>query len=300
MLILSTWVSSSVPVITNAAGDVDRDFHFSIDGNAKVFQTCSLTWQNEQYIFGGSRDYKQQILKVNSCKLELVGALSFDHIEGGCVNVANNQIYMCFNNHIGDYRQCRVGSSPLGQFKVIPPSRVDHQAAKIATNNGEWNNFDKSNFILDVIIAVGSFFEHNKAELLSVNGHKWTDIDDYPFSSDIVHSPVVHLSGSFYLFGGYALTNSYQSTIGRFDMTTQKWSRAGNLVTARSGHSVIFDGQFLLVVGGDPGKSEAIMTEKCAISNGQWACVSQTPELTKYSDYPELFLIPAGFCKEMP
>lgn len=52
---------------------------------------------------------------------------------------------------------------------------------------------------------------------------------------------MIHLSGSFYVVGGYA--GRYESTIGRFDMTTRMWSKAGDLATARAGHNVIYDGQ---------------------------------------------------------
>ena len=120
--------------------------------------------------------------------------------------------------------------------------------------------------------------------------------------SYLAFAPIIHMSGAFYLFGGYSSSFS-ESTIGRFDITSGKWTNAGNLVTARAGHSVIYDGQFLLVVGGRPnsdsdGLSE--MTEKCSISNGKVSCVSQTPQLTGYRSYPELFLVPLGFCKDLP
>ena len=79
-------------------------------------------------------------------------------------------------------------------------------------------------------------------------------------------------------------------------MTTRKWTNAGDLVTGRSEHNVIYDGSYLLVIGGYGNKA----SERCAITNGQVACTSQMPELTNYSYYPELYLVPVGYCKEMP
>ena len=86
-------------------------------------------------------------------------------------------------------------------------------------------------------------------------------------------------------------------------MATRKWTDAGDLVIGRAGHNVIYDGQFLLVVGGEYGYTQSdftVMTEKCSIFNNgrEMACASQTPELTDYSDYPELFLVSVGYCTE--
>ena len=78
-------------------------------------------------------------------------------------------------------------------------------------------------------------------------------------------------------------------------MTKREWSGAGYLMEARSGHNAIFDGRFLIVVGGD-GKKK---TEKCSLTNGEFACTSQAPELNEFVDYPELFLIPFGFCSDL-
>ena len=115
------------------------------------------------------------------------------------------------------------------------------------------------------------------------------------YGEEISKAPIVHISGDFYLVSGYS-SGYYETTIGRFDLTTQKWSLAGNLVSGRMGHNAIYDGRFLFVVGGHGTQK----TEKCTISNKQVVCMSQMPELTKYSFWPELFLVPAGFCKELP
>ena len=46
------------------------------------------------------------------------------------------------------------------------------------------------------------------------------------------------------------------------------WTKAGDLVTARSAHNVISDGNYLLVIGGQRNN----MSEKCSIENGQVTC----------------------------
>lgn len=113
-------------------------------------------------------------------------------------------------------------------------------------------------------------------------------------SSHISFAPIIHLSGAFYLVGGKSESGN-ESVIGRFDIATQKWANVGNLARGRNGHNVIYDGEFLLVIGGDTANK---WTEKCSVSNEKVACISQTPELTSYSDYPELFLVKSNFCED--
>ena len=105
------------------------------------------------------------------------------------------------------------------------------------------------------------------------------------------------MSGSFFVIGGYSLVGYSRavSTIGRFDLAIRRWMNAGDLVTARAGHNVIYDGSYLLVIGG----YADFMSEKCSITNGQVACTSQTPQLNDYAYYPEVHLVPAGYCTEM-
>ena len=81
--------------------------------------------------------------------------------------------------------------------------------------------------------------------------------------------------------------------IGKLDVATRVWSKAGELKTGRYAHNAIFDGENILVVGGDGTKR----TEKCSLSNGQITCSRQSPELADYYEYPELFLVPFDFCK---
>ena len=122
------------PVLTNAAGE-DKDFDFEIDEKAQVQWSCSLTWQNELYVFGG-RQRKTQISKITSCRLEPIGQLAFDHKLGDCVVVASTEIVLCFNESSGN--KCRLASSPTGEFREMKPSQYDHAQTRIATDDGEF------------------------------------------------------------------------------------------------------------------------------------------------------------------
>ena len=108
-------------------------------------------------------------------------------------------------------------------------------------------------------------------------------------------APIVHVGDSFYLFGGDSIATANEKTIGRLDIKTRKWTNAGSLVTGRCGHNAIYDGQYVLIVGGNGD----FKTEKCTISKDQVTCSSQAPELNFYYNYPELFLVPKDYCKQL-
>ena len=72
------------------------------------------------------------------------------------------------------------------------------------------------------------------------------------------------------------------------------WSISGQLATGRYGHNVIFDGEYLLVVGGYSGSPKV---EKCLLDDGVVMCTQQDPALSGYYHYPELFLVPDSYCK---
>ena len=122
----------------------------------------------------------------------------------------------------------------------------------------------------------------------------WRFFIPFKASSYICHTPILFFDGAFYVIGGNGATN--QNVIGKLDATTMVWSKSGELVTGRYAHNSIFDGTNILVVGGDG----TFKTEKCSLLNGQITCSEQNPELFEYRYYPELFMIPANFCKNWP
>merc|ERR1711935_785762 len=167
VLILSTIFSINVPVLTNSAAREDMDLNFEIDEEAEVFASCSLTWENDLYVFGGYYK-KTQISKVKSCRLEPIGQLDFNLYYGDCVNVASNKIVLCFNSETnGDFKQCRMAPLPTGAFSKITPSQFDHRYTRIATDD-------------ELIVAVGSDYGNfnTKTELLDLDGNNWSNADD--------------------------------------------------------------------------------------------------------------------------
>jgi len=136
VLVLSTYSWDDVPIITNAAGRQDTNFDFVFGEGTEVDYSCSMTWKNELYIFGG-RSQKRQISKLIGCQLTRIGELEFDHYLGACANVADAKLYLCFNDASGDYDKCRVALSPTGIYEEINRSIHYHAFTRIAASEGD-------------------------------------------------------------------------------------------------------------------------------------------------------------------
>ena len=135
VLILNTAFEVNVPVITNAYAREDRNFYFLMGENTQVYGSCSVTYKNEHFVFGGFTEEKQ-ISQIIGCELKRIGTLAFDHVYGACTNVADYLLYLCFNgNDPSDARKCRYSGSPTGQFIEVETSRYGHQDTRIAANN---------------------------------------------------------------------------------------------------------------------------------------------------------------------
>ena len=62
ILILSTFFSASVPVLTNVNGKNVSLLSFEFERKTEVKSSCSLTWEGEHYVFGGEM-FRRQISK---------------------------------------------------------------------------------------------------------------------------------------------------------------------------------------------------------------------------------------------
>lgn len=118
-------------------------------------------------------------------------------------------------------------------------------------------------------------------------------------------APVIYLYDAFYVIGGRTEIDSktgYLDSIGRMEPTVGIWSLVGNLQQARYCHNAIYDGQYLMVFGGERfGDQEQFLTERCTLepeSGSQTvSCFSQPPVLKDYARYPELVLVEDKFCE---
>lgn len=139
ILILSTYDPSNVPLITNASGHVDSDLTFKLE--AEVNFSCGLTFRGEHFVFGGSTK-TTQIAKIDGCQLKTVGQLKFQYYKGACANIAEENIYLCFNaDDSFDFKKCRKATSPLGKFEEVTPSNAGHQNIRIGASQSKFRTY---------------------------------------------------------------------------------------------------------------------------------------------------------------
>ena len=201
VLVLSTSDRTNPPVITDANGRFDtNNFLFMYGENTWAHYSCSLTFRNQFYLFGGDQGYTRQISRLNGCSIERIGSLDFESSWGGCANVNDDRIYLCFSRDKDDYRTCRYAVDPVGEFTIAEQSLHPHQGIRIAASESEsrfqiygslpsdltqnltdpCHMFDRS-FIAD-ILAVGSDNPPNvSSELLLTNRNTWIAVGDYPY-----------------------------------------------------------------------------------------------------------------------
>ena len=138
VLVLNTRKNAdNVPIITNAAGRQDTNFEFVFGEGTQVYLSCSMTWKNDLYVFGGNPN-KRQISQLVGCQLTQIGELEFDHHFGACANVADEKLYLCFGS--GDSNKCRVTLSPTGVYEGTNRSSFDHRETRIAASEGNHCN----------------------------------------------------------------------------------------------------------------------------------------------------------------
>ena len=123
-----------MPMMTDLTGAKITDFDFTYDDGTEVSGSCSLVWQNQNFVFGGV-EKQRQIAKIGHCRLFRIGELDFDFTYAPCANVNNEKILLCFTEM--DKDKCRSLSSPTGSYEDVPRSSYEHQFTKIAASESE-------------------------------------------------------------------------------------------------------------------------------------------------------------------
>lgn len=164
---------------------------------------------------------RKQISQVKDCSLKRIGTLGFNLEKGACT-VTENKIWLCFD--YVDGHQCYWSTDALGHWTKINRSFYDHVYTRIAASPGKSNGqlARPEHQTLDEILAVGSDYDHQHAEVLELNRVEWRVIEDYPFSptEDFCRAPIIY-HDAFYIFGG---TYKNMNTIGKLDPVRKKWS----------------------------------------------------------------------------
>ena len=117
----------------NPLGGYDQLTNFEFGKGTEVQRSCSLQWQNQYYVFGGSNE-RGQVSIVNGYRLERKATLDFDFTWGGCTVLNQTIIVLCFD--MDEAKTCRQSNNPLGSFTTLPNSTYDHRFIRIASFDG--------------------------------------------------------------------------------------------------------------------------------------------------------------------
>ena len=107
---------------------------FQTDSNSEAVHSCSVVWQSQLFIFGGSR-HATQISRLEGTKLERVGSLGFRHVLGACSSISNEYILLCFDQW--STKKCSRSTGPLSQFSRITDSNYDHRHTQTSASESK-------------------------------------------------------------------------------------------------------------------------------------------------------------------
>ena len=133
ILAINTRFANKRAYSINPRGGYEQlDFEFG--NGTEVYNSCSLQWQNQYFVFGG-RNEKRHVSMVNGNRLERKATLDFHFREGACTVLNQITIVLCFNRY--EYDVCRQSNNPLGSFTKLPNSNYDHESTRIASFDGK-------------------------------------------------------------------------------------------------------------------------------------------------------------------
>ena len=128
-------------MLLNSAGELEELACFERDINTEIFQSCSVNWKNQLFVFGGENKRKQ-ISRLSGYKLERVGNLTFKHYDGACSVMGNEYIFLCFSapsadTGMDDYLQCRRSTGPLKEFSELDFSIQYHMMIQTSCSDSK-------------------------------------------------------------------------------------------------------------------------------------------------------------------
>ena len=129
-------------MLINSAGEQEELTCFDRDDHVQAAFACSINWQNELFIFGGSNkghNEQRKISRLSGHKLEHVGDLSFDHYNGACSVMANKTIFLCFglSNSDTDSKLCRHSTGPFEKFSEVTLSTHLHRGIQTSCSDSK-------------------------------------------------------------------------------------------------------------------------------------------------------------------
>ena len=105
------------------------------DDKNHALLSCSVTWQNQFYIFGGKMGEIRQISLLTGYNMERIGSLSFDFRGGTCSAMNNKLLFLCFDS--ADYQRCRRSNGPSENFSEVAKSIDNHRSIQTSCSKSK-------------------------------------------------------------------------------------------------------------------------------------------------------------------
>ena len=123
------------PLIFDKSGSYSYNIWFKFEERTGVYQSCSLTFQNKMFVFGGLNQFIDQISIVDKCSLKRFKSLPFHFISGGCA-VSSDLVYLCFG--YSGYHKCDYASDTDMNFQQLTSKAIyHHKTTRIAGSPGK-------------------------------------------------------------------------------------------------------------------------------------------------------------------
>ena len=113
---------------------------FTVSDGIEVYESCAVTFQNEFFVYGGSKNNNRTIAKVINKSLRNFGVLPFD-FKDGCCSSTRSTIILCFplgyaliQGQLFGGRTCYKTTDPTGNFKQTKDSIYEHHFIRIASS----------------------------------------------------------------------------------------------------------------------------------------------------------------------
>ena len=134
--------------------------------NTTVQFSCSMTYRNRHYIFGGKigTAYNRQIAQVKVRTIQAIQNMAFDFESGACANVDDSYMFLCFHspsnepferNGQNEQKKCRAAFEPEGTFFVLKSqsahnhTNIGFAASKCEFHSKSDRNITKNKFDLN-------------------------------------------------------------------------------------------------------------------------------------------------------
>ena len=139
--------------LIDANSDGSTTVAFEYKDNTSVHKSCSMTFKNTFWVFGGGSGfsgtkYGRQLSKVEGKELVRVADLAFDLDSGACTNFNDERVILCFSRGASsgggtvysshtEQKTCRQSSDPRADFAKVAMSLYRHSFIRIASSKSK-------------------------------------------------------------------------------------------------------------------------------------------------------------------